>query len=209
MIQNIKFRKKGLILGISFKIIRPMIVSPFHKLSKIAEKRLTFTLLISVVILIVVMRHFDGPLKNSVSTFGIVSFELAMQLTRSQAILDSWDVAAKTSAGISLGIDFLFLLVYSSFISLLIHQVNERLWQHTKVQLIGFVMIYGVFLAALFDVIENIALIQLLLGDFEQYWSSMAYYFAFLKFGLLTLGIAYILVSTIILIIKRERIRFI
>ena len=182
-----------------------MIVSPFYKLSKSFEKRLTNGLLISLIILIVVMRYFDAPLKNHVSTSGIVSFELAKDLSKSQAILTSWDAIARASAGMSLGIDFLFLLVYTSFISLLIHKLNERLWKHSNMYKAGHVFMWGVFLAGLFDCIENLALIQLLLGDLQQIWSSMAYYFAILKFGLLTLGILYIIINMVLLAVKKQR----
>ncbi len=151
------------------------------------------------------MRYLDAPLKNSVSTSGIVSFELAKDLSKSQAILTSWNTMSTTSAGISLGIDFLFLLVYTAFISLLIHKLNEQLWKHSKMYKVGHVFMWGVFLAGLFDCIENIALIQLLLGDLQQIWSSMAYYFAVLKFGLLALGIVYIVVNLGLLAVKKQR----
>ena len=80
--------------------------------------------------------------------------------------------------------DFLFLLVYALFISILIHTLNERLWKHTKIYTIGVILIWCMFLAALFDMVENVALIKLLLGDLQQKWSSIAYYFAIFKFSL-------------------------
>ena len=185
-----------------------MIVSPFYKLSKTAEKRLTTILLISLLLISVVMRYFDAPLKNPVSSYGIVSFELAKDLSQSEAILTSWDAIAKTAAGMSMGMDFLFLIMYSLFISLLIHTLNERLWKHTKMYKMGLIFIWGVFLAAFFDIIENIALIQLLMGDLQQHWSTMAYYFAILKFGLVALSVLYILINFILLTVKNLRTRF-
>jgi hypothetical protein len=154
------------------------------------------------------MRYFDAPLKNPVSPSGIVSFELAKDVSQSEAILASWDEIAKTAAGMSLGMDFLFLIVYSLFISLLIHALNERLWERTKMYKIGLVFIGGVFLAAFFDIIENIALIQLLLGDLQQKWSTIAYYFAILKFGLLALCVLYILINFVLLTVKNQRAQF-
>jgi len=72
-----------------------------------------------------------------------------------------------------------------------------------KVYTFGIILIWGVFLAAFFDIIENIALIKLLLGDLQQKWSSIAYYFAVSKFTLLLFGIIFIIISSIILFFKK------
>lgn len=180
-----------------------MLVSPFKSLSKQSEKKLSIVLLISVFILISAMRYFDAPLKTNICTSGIVSFELAKDLETSIAILNSWDTIAKTSAGMSMGLDFLFLIVYSLFISLLIHKLNKKLWLNSKIYILGNVVIWSVLLAACFDVIENIALIKLLLGDLQQQWSSIAYYFAIIKFTLLAVGLLFILINSILLLVKK------
>lgn len=182
-----------------------MVASPFYFVPKSAEKRLTIVLLIAMVILFSAMRYFDTPLKNEVSTAGIVSFELAKDLQQTKEILNSWDTYSKTSAGMSIGLDFLFLIVYAVFISLLIHRLNEYLWENSKLYKIGIVMIWAVFIAAVFDIIENIALIQLLLGDFQQKWSSTAYYFAVFKFGLLAMSIFFIVINLILLPFRNLR----
>ena len=136
--------------------------SPFHKLSKSTEKKFTIILLILIVILMTIMRYFDAQIQHAENTPGIVSFELAKDLPSSITILNSWDILAKTAAGLSLGFDFLFLIVYALFISILIHQLNNRLWKHLRFYNLGVILIWGVFLAAFLDVIENIALIKLL-----------------------------------------------
>ncbi len=182
-----------------------MFNSPFYFVPKVAEKRLAIVLLIAIVLLFSAMRYFDTPLKNQVSKAGIVSFELAKDLQESKEILNSWDTISKISAGMSMGLDFLFLIAYAVFISLLIHMLNESLWKHSKLYKIGVMIIWGVFLAAFCDVVENIALIQLLLGDLQQKWSSIAYYFAVLKFGLLAIGIFFILINSILLPFRKLR----
>ena len=180
-----------------------MLQSPFNSFLKKVENKITIALLIANMILIFVMRFFNSILENSGHNKGIVSFELAKDLSASRAILDSWDVLAKTAAGMSLGFDFLFLIVYALFISILIHKLNELIWKHSKMYKLGIILIWGTFLAAFFDCIENIALIKLLLGDLHQKWSSMAYYFAISKFTLLLTGLVFIFLSSTILIIKQ------
>lgn len=179
-----------------------MIQSPIYTLTKSREKKLTIALLILLVMLIGAMKFFDMPLTNEVVPNGIISFELAKDIETSKKILNSWDIYARTSAGMSMGLDFLFLIVYASFIALLIHKLNESLWRHTVIYKIGILLIYGIFIAAFFDAIENVALIKLLLGDLDQYWSSIAFYFASMKFVLLILGILFIVLSLIMKIFK-------
>lgn len=178
--------------------------SPFHKLLKSTEKKFTIILLFLTVILITVMRYFDAQIQHAENAHGIVSFELANNLSSSIAILNSWDVLAKIAAGLSLGCDFLFLIIYALFISILIHQLNNRLWKHSRFYNLGVIMIWGVFLAAFLDIIENIALINLLLGDLQQLWSSTAYYFSIAKFSLLGLGILFIVINSILLVFRKN-----
>lgn len=180
-----------------------MLQSPYCKLSKSSIRNLTIVLLISVVILVTVMRYLDSQIQNIDNAQGIISFELANDLSKSEAILNSWNTLSKTSAGMSMGFDFLFLIVYSLFITILIHLVNEKLWRKSKINSVGVLLIWLTFLAALFDMIENVALIKLLLGDLQQKWSSIAYYFAICKFSLLSLGVFFIIINSFFLIFKK------
>jgi len=180
-----------------------MITSPFLKLNKTSENKLTFILLILLLIGIIVMRFFDVHLKNEITPNGIVSFELAKNLDNSILILNSWSFDAKIFAALSLGFDFLFLIFYSTFIAILIHKLNERLWQTTSFYKFGILLIYLQFLAAFFDVIENIGLIQLLIGSLDQFWVSIAYYFASIKFIFIALGLLYIIINFCYLMIKK------
>ena len=182
-----------------------MIKSPLYKLSKPTGKKLTITLLILLPIFIVVMRFFDTPLRNSVSPNGIISFELAKEVSVSEGIINSWDTHARTSAGMSMGFDFLFLIIYASFIAILAHKLNEHVWKNTKIYKFGVLLIWGVVFAALFDAIENIALIKLLLGDIQQTWTSIAFYFASMKFVLLILGILFIFMSWVVKFMRKKK----
>ncbi len=168
------------------------------------KKRLTLLLLITLIINIGVIRIFDSPLKNEVCKSGIVSFELANDLDTTISILDSWDVNAKNCASLSLGFDFLFILVYSSFIALLIFNINDRLWKNKSFHKLGSILIVLIFIAAFFDVIENIALIKLLLGNLEQVWSSVAYFSSVTKFAIILICIIYLFINWFLLLFKRN-----
>lgn len=167
------------------------------------KKRITIIFIITVIINIIVIRIFDSPLKNEICKSGITSFELAKDLDKTVEILDSWDTNAKISMSLSLGFDFLFLLVYSSFIALLIFNINNCLWKDKPFHKFGSLLITLIFIAAFFDVIENIALIKLLLGDLKQVWSSVAYYFAVIKFVIVLICIIYLLINWVLLLFKK------
>lgn len=164
---------------------------------------LILTLLCSVCLLII-----DRYLTTDSCPNGIISFELAKELTNAQEMINSWDVKGKIAAGISVGFDYLYLVVYSSFINILIFRIKESLKVKVTYYLMGKYIIYGVFIAAIFDGIENLGLIQLLLGNEIQFWVSIAYYFAVIKFSLLATAILYLICGVlfkILLKIKREQ----
>ena len=180
-----------------------MINSPFYKLSRSNENRLTIIFLFLVVGFIAIMRFFDSALRNEIAINGIVSFELAKDLSRTIEIIDSWDSVAISSARLSLAFDFPFLVIYSTFIGLLLHKVNEATWIKTRVHKIGILFIWSIFVAALFDIIENLALIQLLNGNLIQIYSSIAYYFAVAKFIIIGFAIVLIVLSSLVLLFRK------
>ena len=181
-----------------------MRLSPFHYLSKSTEKKLSLILFGLMVVIVVLMRLFDAPLKNEASPQGIVSFELAKDVDWSVAIIDSWDSFAKASAKRSMTLDFLFLVVYGLFIGLMIHKVNS-VWRSSRFHTVGIALIYLVFIASFFDILENIALLLLLNGSLEQIWSSTAFYFAILKFFILALALVFIIISATAILLNKNR----
>ncbi len=180
-----------------------MFTSPFSLISKKLEKKFTFFLVIATLFIGYWMFFFDSFLTNSVCENGIISFQLAKEVRISEAILNSWNTQSKISAGLSIGLDFLFLIVYPSLIALFVDKLNRRLWKNHSFYSLGLIILYSQFVAALFDAVENIGLIQLLLGNITQFWTSVVYYFAAIKFILITIGIVYITINLIIFIIRK------
>ena len=170
---------------------------------KIKSSNIFFAiLLIVLLIFIAVMRYLDGFLITQSAPHGIISFELAKESNVVLEIIKSWNTTAKFAAGLSIGIDFLFLIVYAMFLTLLFLRVNKKLLEKTKRNFNWFILFLPAA-AAIFDILENIAMINLLLGDIQSKWSLMAYYAAIIKFGLLFIAIAYIIVGGVILVLER------
>lgn len=61
------------------------------------------------------------------------------------------------------------------------------------------------FAAAAFDMVENAALWQLLLGSLNPYWPKLATTCAILKFGIILAGLGYIVVGLLALLWNARR----
>ncbi len=163
-------------------------------LSKIYSKNLVILSAVITIMVFFVLRHFDIPLHTSVAPKGIISFEFAKNIDASNQIMNSWGNQAKINAGLSLGIDYLFLLAYSIFFSAICFFIaikNEN--RSPLIYKIGMVLSYLLLLAGVFDAIENFALIKLLLGSQAEIYPIIAFYFASGKFTILAVAFIYII----------------
>ena len=172
---------------------------PFLNLSPKTRNRLTLLFIFLALLMTAVMNYVGGPLANKYAPLGIVSFEFAGDWQTAHIMVASWNGRQQTLAGISLGLDFLYPTIYALAISSACIAV-AALWQSRshKVAQIGISLSWGVWLAAIFDYVENYALIQLLLGTDTVWWAPIAYLCATIKFLLIFIGILYALIAFVI-----------
>ncbi len=165
---------------------------PLNALAARPGKGIFISLVAFTLLMMVVMNWLGGPLNTPAAPSGIVSFEIAGTLPNAQAMLDSWDGSAKVHAAFIQGLDFLFPMVYSTTVALgclLAGGVlRSRRWPASG---LGAPLAWGLWVAAAFDYVENIALVALLLGPAASPWPQIALVCASLKFGLLFLGLVY------------------
>ena len=180
-----------------------MFSSPFTSLSKNQELRLTLGLLFVVVLCIMGLKYLDQFLINDTCTGGIISFELARDIETAGSYLNSWGERGKIAVSLGLGIDFLFPIAYSSLMAILIHKLNELLWFKRPFFRVGNGLIWGIFIAGVFDYIENIGLINLVLGNMDQFWVSISFYFATIKFCIILVVLLYILANFTFFLMKK------
>ena len=95
-----------------------MLKHPFEWLSIKAQNRAFVVLLMITLIVMGGLQVLDGHLKTEIAPAGIVSFEFAGNVTNAKQILVSWGPRGATYAGMSLGLDFLFLFSYAGAIGL-------------------------------------------------------------------------------------------
>ena len=162
---------------------------PFGWLSFNQKKQTVFVLLILTGIIFAGISILDIPLKTSAAPNGIVSFELAGNQEQAQEILSSWSGISRIYAGLSLGLDYLFLFLYSALISLGCILIIENRFKTNKIlYFIGIYLAWAQFGAALSDSLENLSLIQILLGSKGELWPHIAMGCAVIKFIIVFTG---------------------
>jgi hypothetical protein len=152
------------------------------------------------------MNVIGKPLITSAAPAGIVSFELAGTHTQAQIILDSWDARAKLFAAFSLGFDYLYMLAYATAISmgclLTALAMREQDWPFSS---LGAPIALGMWLAAAFDAVENLALSLILLGGVtEGIWPAIARMCALVKFSLIFIGLVYVFYGLAAWLVRRR-----
>jgi hypothetical protein len=172
-----------------------------------SRKHLFFAFLILTALLFAVFRVLDQPLRTKAAPNGIVSFELAGDPLTARLITDSWKqttlslsaVAGQPNpdivnvpyvfAAFGLGMDYLFMPLYAlalGFGTLLAAHRHEG-----RIRSLGAVAGYAAFAAAIFDAIENYALLRVLLGEIQSGYPALAAFCAIIKFGLILSGVLY------------------
>lgn len=167
-----------------------MIVLPVLKPEAAAR---TFQVLLLLTLLALAGMQVTGaPLKTGAAPGGIITFELIGTLQGSQGIIESWQGDRMTWAGINMGLDFLFLTLYGVTIALACLMISRQL-SNELLKKMGVYLAVGVLFAALLDIIENIALIKLLLGSPNAFLPVLAKWMAVPKFMLVLLSLLYAL----------------
>ncbi|MEA3349814.1 MAG: hypothetical protein U9Q82_04255 [Chloroflexota bacterium] len=170
-------------------------MKPPFSLTDADLRRRVFWPLLGLTLLIIFVFNLTGaPLNTAAAPCGILSYELAGSVSNAEAILASWDSIARERAAFSLGLDFLFIPVYVSAITcgcgMAAGALRRRGWPLASLDAAAGIA-WGLFLAGLLDVVENIALSIVLFGIPTAPWPQVAYWCALPKFALVFFGIVY------------------
>ncbi len=198
---------------------------PFNWLSTSGQKRAFVALLALTLAVMVSLNALGGPLNTEVAPLGIVSFELAGELSIAQSMVESWGQTGQVYAGLNLGLDYLFLVAYSSCISLGCVLVARSLSRSNSarpgssdpgqkrgfgnplraISDVGVLLAWAQFGAALLDAVENYALIQVLLGSQQELWPVVARWCAIPKFLIVAAGLVYVGVGAVLVMVTKAR----
>lgn len=123
---------------------------PFKWLSPSAQRWALLSFFLMSILLLTAMLILDRALISAAAPNGIVSFELAGNIDHARKILTAWGSEGKVYASLSLGLDYLFLIVYALFISLACVRIATQFnLRFTFLATWGFVLGWAQFLAAL------------------------------------------------------------
>lgn len=161
-------------------------------------RRTFFILFLALTLVIVLIFQFviDPPLRTALSPLGIVSFELAWSVDAVRAIMGAWDYTTSLYAAFGLGFDFLFMLCYVFTIGMATLMGSKRMGP--RFMSVGKWLGWGVILAAILDMLENIFLFIIMTrGNYPPY-AALAGVAASFKFLLIIISIVFALLSLLI-----------
>jgi len=148
---------------------------------------------------ILVFNSTGAPTITPAAPQGIVSLQLAGSVEAAERILASWDGAAKLRAAFGLGLDFLFPLLYAATLGsacVWAARAFRRVWPGLAAG--GVLLAWEMGLAALFDYLENVALLAILFGGARPPLPEIARALALLKFCLIGVALVYIALGAIL-----------
>ena len=167
---------------------------PLDFISDRARKPVFFAFLAWTLVLFAIFQVLNIPLTTKAAPAGIVSHQFAWTPEKAQAILSSWEGRASLFAALGLGLDYLFMPSYALAVTMGTLLAAGR--HSGLLTRLGTWAAYGVFIAVVFDALENIGQAQQLLNGVIT--APLTYFVgicAILKFSLLILGILYGLVG--------------
>jgi hypothetical protein len=158
-------------------------------------KRLCWLSLVLMLATLGALIAIDLHLRNATSPRGIVSFELCAYTGSCRAIVEAWGPVGQVWAGLSLGLDYLFMFLYAAtiFLGLLlvVGHVPDRL---KKITLGAAWVVWG---AGLADALENYCLAQMLVNPAADGYGWPASIFATIKFVVLGVTLGWWLLMTL------------
>jgi hypothetical protein len=166
--------------------------------------RFFWPLLGLTILLMIVFSVTGASLATEAAPYGVVSFELAGSEANAREILKSWDADSQLRAAFGLGLDYVFMVVYASTIAfgcgIISNLLQRKSWPLAKW---GNLLAWAVILAALLDVVENIALTIIIFGAVASPWPEIARWCAIFKFSLIFIGIVYVIYGAVVTLVER------
>lgn len=124
----------------------------------------------------------------------IVAFELARTSDQALRMIAEWGTSGVEKARMSIYLDFVFLVLYSWAISLGCRVASDFSKQNLLIRT-GTLLAKLIWVAALCDVIENVAMLMTL-QQVSETTLTIAFWSALLKFTLVLISLVFILLAT-------------
>jgi hypothetical protein len=135
---------------------------------------------------------------NPEAPCGIISLELAGTVEKADSIKHAWvsKFEGLQPAWLSICLDFAFIVVYAAALGLACVRAHEMFRVKSigvglGLSRIGVLLAWGVCIAGLLDVFENLAMIVVLRGTQDEIWPQLAHSLATVKFALILEALPY------------------
>lgn len=158
-------------------------MKPFFWIKEDSLKPSFIFFAILAVIVMIAMKITGTPMETSLTPSGVVNFEFCWTVESAKAMMAAWEEKhpgyGRIYAAYNMGLDNLFLFVYSHAIGLGCMLVGQKIVRWKK---IAYFLAWLLIIAALLDLVENYGLIQLLLGSENEFFPKLSYICAIPKF---------------------------
>ena len=173
---------------------------PFERWPERRRGRWLLALVLVYAVVQIAIGAVNRPLSTDAAPDGIITLELAGTPAEAERIVDSWErVGALDEAGVSLGLDFLYMPLYAAVLAALVIAVNRRArWK------VGRAIAWAPFAAAALDVVETVALVRVVDDPSVDGWPAVARVFALGKFALLVVTALFIVVAGVAGLVRRS-----
>lgn len=162
--------------------------------TQILKNTLWILILLSILTSIA-LNNIDSGLRSGATPHGIVSFEFCAYMSSCDDALSQWGETGRALAMLSLGMDYLFLILYPGLIFtgllLVSSHVPRNLFRPTMA------IAWSCPAISLADAIENYALIQIILSESGSCYGLLASVFATIKFVLLGITLLWLLIAIV------------
>jgi len=180
----------------------PPLYSPYNNTSAGFRKKMLYWSGFITIAITIIFKILDLSLVTPGEDIpdGMVAFELTNNIHVTRIMAEMWGEKGRIVAAFSLGLDYLYLIVYALFLGIIAFEIGKKLTgRSTLLAKPGYWLSWLMIVAALFDGIENFALIRILTGCQYSVWATIAYYFATMKFTIVVITIIYILLGLVMI----------
>jgi len=180
--------------------------SPYNNTTPGFRKKMLYWSGIFTVVITVIFNILDQSLVTPGDEVadGMVAFELTNNIHDARIMVDMWGEKGRLVAAFSLGLDYLYLIAYALFLGIIAYETGKKLTGRSALLAKpGYWLSWLMILAAVYDAIENFALIRILTGCQYSLWATTAYYFATIKFAIVIITLVYIFLGLVMMWVTR------
>lgn len=143
-------------------------------------------------VMFIALRWQGSTLQTTTSPRGIVDLEFAITAQRLQELLIRWDI---TVVRINIWLDFIFIISYTFFLSLCAEMYASKWQPNSLLSRAGYLLAKLAFAAGIFDIAENLLMLQSIAGNYTDNSLQLIFYCAAIKFMLVFFIFLYLIIS--------------